>query len=209
MNYVAPSFEQTSFHCPICNAYSRQYWYTLSYYDRGYYEMENSKIAICEHCKVPSYWVKEKMILPDISNIPLPNKDLPVEIQEDYNEARSILNKSPRGAAALLRLAIQKLCIVLGEEGKNINDDIKKLVEKGLPVQIQKSLDVLRVIGNNAVHPGSIDLKDNYELTVPLFTLLNLITDVMITQPNFVNDLYSKLPENLIKAIDIRDSKSS
>ena len=49
-------------------------------------------------------------------------------------------------------------------KGKNIDDDIGALVKRGLDARIQKALDVVRVVGNNAVHPGQIDLRDDNEL---------------------------------------------
>jgi hypothetical protein len=206
-NYIPPKFKLTSFNCPTCGAYSRQYWFNVSYYSSGYSDLPDIKVAFCEHCHTMNYWHREKMIIPDIGGVSLPNPDLPADVIEDYNEARSILSRSSRGSAALLRLAMQKLCIHLGESGKNINTDIANLVKKGLPIKIQQSLDIVRVIGNNAVHPGQIDLKDNYELTILLFGLINLIADVMISQPKHIEQLYGTLPENLVKAIEERDKK--
>jgi len=37
---------------------------------------------------------------------------------------------------------------------KNLDDDIASLVSKGLDPRVQKTLDVVRVIGNNSVHPA-------------------------------------------------------
>ncbi len=51
-------------------------------------------------------------------------KEVNEDIRRDYDEAAKVLALSPRGAAALLRLAIRKLCKELGEPGKNINEDI-------------------------------------------------------------------------------------
>jgi hypothetical protein len=137
----------------------------------------------------------------------MPNKDMPPEVLKDYEEAASILSKSPRGASALLRLGIQKLCVHLGGSGKNINDDVKQFVQNGLPVQVQQALDAVRVIGNNAVHPGQID-SDNPEMAGSLFVLVNLVTDYMISKPNEVSAIYGALPQGAIEAIKKRDGKT-
>src|SRR4051812_34965142 len=102
--------------------------------------------------------------------------------------------RRPRGAAALLRLSIQKLCKQLGEKGKNIDEDIASLVSKGLNPRLQRSLDIVRVIGNEAVHPGTLDLRDDKETALKLFGLVNLIVDAMISQPKREDELYEDLP---------------
>ncbi len=146
------------------------------------------------------------MIYPNSGTAPMPSPDMPNDIRLDYEEARSIVSQSPRGAAALLRLCIQKLCKELGEGGKDINSDIKNLVAKGLPPTIQQSLDIVRVIGNEAVHPGQIDLTDDVETAVSLFGLLNYIVEDRITRPKEVATLYAMLPSNKIKGIEDRDN---
>jgi hypothetical protein len=148
------------------------------------------------------------MIFPDGGGAPPPNPDLTEEIKIDFEEARSILSKSPRGSAALLRLSIQKLCMQLGEPGKNINNDIGSLVKKGLPAKVQQALDALRVIGNEAVHPGQIDLSDNLETASALFGLVNFIAEKMISEPKAVEVLYGKIPPEKLAQIEKRDGKT-
>ena len=123
----------------------------------------------------------------------------------DYNEAANIINDSPRAAAALLRLALQKLCKDLGESGNNINDDIKELVKKGLNPLIQKAFDAIRITGNNAVHPGEIDLDMEIERVYKMFELINFIADKMITEPKELEILYSTLPAPSLAAVEKRD----
>lgn len=164
--------------------------------------------AACKaHAKLNAFVsiVEDALISFDNCLVQPPNPDLPNEIQSDYEEAKAILERSPRGAAALLRLCIQKLCIHLGEKGKNLNDDIGALVRKGLPVSVQQALDIVRVIGNNAVHPGELDLGDDSETAKALFHLLNLISDAMLTQPRKIEELYETLPKTSRDAIDKRD----
>jgi len=199
---IAPTYKAESFNCPLCNAYSHQIWNQTS--ADGYYQ--DVFLALCSHCNKYSIWFNKKMIFPVTTGIQSANPDLEQDIIDDYMEATTIVNKSPRGAVALLRLAIQKLCKQLGEDGKNINSNIASLVQKGLPITIQKALDIVRVIGNDAVHPGQIDLKDNQEIANKLFELINIIAHVMITQPKEITALYETLPENKRDAITTRDS---
>ncbi|MBD3630499.1 DUF4145 domain-containing protein [Cyclobacterium sp.] len=207
--HYQPEFKKSSFHCPNCGAFSQQKWENVFIFHQGYQSLSTTFLAFCTHCHDISIWHREKMVFPENSSAPLPNDDLPEEIKNDYLEAREILNQSPRGSAALLRLVIQKICKLLGEKGEHINTDISNLVKNGLPQEIQQSLDYVRVIGNNAVHPGRLDIKDNREIAVNLFKLVNIISDRMITQPKQIQNLYNSLPISQTESISKRDGKAS
>lgn len=209
-HYEQPSLDKKGFTCPHCGIYSAMSWDWL----KNSYELLNLKIAYCHKCNEFSIWrilegkiFEGRMVYPIIVSAPLPNEDLPESCLKDYQEAREIADKSPRGAAALLRLCIQKLCKELGGKGKNINDDIAELVKNGLPIKIQQALDVVRVVGNNAVHPGEISLEDHPQVVTTLFSLINMIVDNQITQPNQVAKLFDFLPEGAKNAVEKRDGK--
>ncbi len=202
--YTAPRHGSDGFNCPHCNAFAEQTWSILTTnLNRAVPGLE---VANCRRCPDFSLWYKERMIYPAMITAPLPNPDLPQDVKDDYEEARSINSQSPRGAAALLRLAIQKLVRVLDGDGTDLNAAIAKLVEQGLSPKVQKALDVVRVIGNNAVHPGQIDVKDDPETVESLFRLLNIIAETMISQPGEIDQLYTSLPEEQRQAIERRDA---
>ncbi|NWF48595.1 DUF4145 domain-containing protein [Hydrogenophaga sp. D2P1] len=139
---------------------------------------------------------------------PSPNPDLSDDVQRDYEEARRILDQSPRGAAALLRLAVEKVCIELGAEGGTIDQRIASLVSKGLPEEVQQALDAVRVIGNEAVHPGQVDIRDDRDTASKLFELVNFIAFDRLTRPKQIASMYSMIPEGKRKAIDARNAKA-
>lgn len=140
--------------------------------------------------------IEDALVSISRGDVPPPNPDLPDHITKDYEEAGTIVELSPRGAAALLRLCIQNLCIHLGEPGKNLDRDIGAMVAKGLDEGVQKALDTVRVLGNEAVHPGTLDLRDDRETVKKMFGLVNAIAEAMITIPKETDDLYNTLPEN-------------
>jgi len=146
------------------------------------------------------------MTFPESTGAPPPHPDMPSEIAADYLEAAGVSTNSYRAAAALLRLALQRLMPHLGESGKNINADIASLVAKGLPVRIQQALDLCRVVGNESVHPGEITSEDGPELVSSLFSMLNIIVEDRITRPKEVEAMYRKLPEKKRNGIDARDA---
>ncbi|TAU37804.1 DUF4145 domain-containing protein (plasmid) [Rhizobium ruizarguesonis] len=169
--------------------------------------MYNVNFSHCYECSGVAVWLFDRLIYPTAGEAPPPNPDLPEEIKADYLEASSILHLSPRGAAALIRLCIQKLCIHLNQPGKNINNDIKALVAAGLDERVQKALDAVRVIGNNAVHPGKIDIGDDLGMAQSLFRLINLVAEKMISEPKHVDEVYALLPPTALAQIAERDKK--
>ena len=78
-------------------------------------------------------------------------------------------------------------------------------MRKGLPVQIQQALDTVRVVGNDAVHPGQIDLNDDQATAQSLFESVNIIIDEMISKPKKIKEMYDKLPASKRDAIAKRD----
>lgn len=215
--HIAPTLGQPSFHCPHCGVLAMQQWsdniqchYSGRLPNGGMghtsYSLPKTWTAKCGHCGHFSLWTNDKMVFPLTGNVEQANPDLPQEVLADYNEAKNIVNISPKGAAALLRLALQKLCGHIGEKGENINDDIANLVKRGLPVQLQQALDSVRVIGNHAVHPGQIDLNDKPETAFALFSFVNIICDYFITQPKKIAEVFGNLPDKDKQNIAKRDS---
>jgi len=169
-------------------------------------QIHNLNLSACFSCQAISVWRHNDLIYPQSMLSVEPNIDMPSDIIADFKEARNVFASSPRASAALLRLCVQKLCAVLGEPGHNINDDVASLVKKGLSPRVQQALDTVRVIGNEAVHPGTLDLNDDRELASSLFDLVNLIVEEMISRPIHVAAMYDKLPQSKRDGIVKRDT---
>jgi hypothetical protein len=215
MNYIEPEFKLSVFTCPHCGTISQHDWLSnpfqediniqLDKYDKS--KVYHSTSARCLSCTQKTLWINEELVYPIYAIYGKPNSEMPEAVLVLYNEAGDICAKSPRGACALLRLALQMLCVELGEKGEDLNTDVKNLVNKGLPVIVQQSLDIVRVVGNKAVHPGQIELDVESKETVDaLFELINVIVDYMIAMPQRVSGLYNKLPVGAKAAIERRDN---
>ena len=220
MNFTAPKFKLNSFHCPLCKTFSHMHWRSLS--NNGKQTLYHESTCSC--CQKPSLWrvtqfresglgrndQDAELIYPDFGITTLPAEDMPNDVKADYVEAAKIYTKSPRGAAALLRLGLQKLCKHLGEDGKNINKDIRNLAEKSiLPDKVIKVADTVRITGNNAVHPGQMSDDDFDHVSSKLFDLLNFIVNKGITEPKELQALYERTPEAPRLAAEAKDSQTS
>jgi hypothetical protein len=200
--------------------YAHQSWLVLQVNPPEGMRSSGVWTGTCFNCKRRTLWINVTndfenedpdgiLLWPrESTSAPPPHPDIPGDVRADYEEARGIVDRSPRGACALLRLAVQKLMVDLGEDGKNINSDIKSLVGKGLAVEVQQALDAVRVVGNNAVHPGELDVKDDRDTAAALFGVLNFIIEQRISQPKKLAKLYGSLPAASLAAIQARDAGS-
>ncbi len=213
-DYTPPNHNGKAFNCPYCGVHAQQVWRQVGVILKAPVPLLSTsaeyisdfELSWCAHCQKNAVWAASRLVYPAASLAPLPSPDMPDDIRNDYEEARDVLARSPRSSAALLRLVIQKLCIHLGKPGKNLNADIGSLVADGLRPDIQQALDVVRVIGNNAVHPGELDLRDDQATALTLFHIVNLIVDDRITRPRTIKDLYSKLTPGELDQIARRDA---
>ncbi|WP_230083134.1 MULTISPECIES: DUF4145 domain-containing protein [unclassified Providencia] len=220
-----PNFKGESYSCPHCGAFSQMTWDSLVYSKPLVgYSTSNFWHVTCGSCKQPHIWMQTnhyiqeldethnsgELIYPSITIVPLPSEDMPDDIKKDYLEAASIYQKSPRGAVALLRLGLQKLCIHLGGKGENINNDLAALAKDELvSKKLIKSADIIRIVGNNAVHPGTISDDDFDDVSFKLFKLINMIVQQGITEPKEVDETFNVMPENARKAAENRDKPLS
>jgi hypothetical protein len=221
VNFTAPEFKLEAFHCPVCGTYAHMNWYEL-------YSGQNDAdipycVAVCSRCKKTSLWLvteyietkfsqqarQAELIFPDNGFAALPEEDMPTDVKSDYIEAAKIFSRSPRGAAALLRLGLQKLCKHLGQEGKDINKDIRNLAAQNiLPPLVVKVADTVRITGNNAVHPGEMSDEDFDHVASKMFDLLNFIVKKGISEPKELEALYSLTPEGPRKEAETKDAKA-
>lgn len=200
--YVAPEYRVSPFTCPHCGVVASQTWFNWGGTDSILAQ------SVCKNCDQHMVWHQRVAIWPLTGNALMPNPDMPEEIKADYLEAQSIAAISPRGAAALLRLAIDKLTIHLRAEGRTIDDRIQDLVNKGFDPLVQQMLDTVRVIGNEQVHPGQIDVRDDPELLQTLFWLVNEIVNERITKQQRVQQIYATLPKGKRKGIEDRAARA-
>lgn len=224
--------QSNTYYCPTCEGRTSHNYIRInpSHFD-SYYVLR----SMCDSCSHLEIWLKkvefneiqvpdengttfsesyisytdEKLIYPqEDPTAPKPTQDMPKDVKDIFNESAAVLNLSARASAALSRLALDMLLPYLGESSGDINTRIGNLVKNGLPLEIQQALDSLRVIGNNAAHPGEMDLKDDKQTSIALLELLNFIVEDRITKPKKIRNLYSKLPKGALKGINERDKSN-
>ncbi|MBS3987365.1 MAG: DUF4145 domain-containing protein [Erysipelothrix sp.] len=214
VKFQTPTYKMKAFNCVHCSVFSQQNWDFNYISKQGYVSNDvmfkefNLSVSNCEVCNGKIIWLDEKIIFPKSLSAPVPIEGMPNEIKEIFDEARLVLADSPRSSCALLRLSVESLCNKILPSG-NLNQKIGEMVKRGLDTRIQQSLDLVRIIGNEKVHPGQIDKNDTFNDAMIMFDLVNYITEKMIIEPKKIDDLFSNLPKSKIEQIEKRDSNKS
>ncbi|HMK93634.1 MAG TPA: hypothetical protein VK576_11600, partial [Thermoleophilia bacterium] len=145
MDHVAPARDAELFTCPFCGVAAAQRWepFVVGYESKGGdgagawwgigREVEGVALSFCDNCRKAMVWRGNEPIWPAASSAPLPSASMPADVRADFDEARQVFDRSPRSAAALLRLALQALVRSLGLTGADVGADVGLLVGNGLP----------------------------------------------------------------------------
>ncbi len=199
-------FQAKSFICPWCRVHATMTWQHLHTEWSNFQPGLN--LAYCANCEKYSIWKRNNsgesvMIYPLTPSAPRSNPDMPDDVEELYCEAANISVFSHRGAAAILRLCLEKLCNELTNKEDTIDHNLKRLAESDDPIpgRMLKMAHFVRVMGNEAVHPGKIDFNDNPEIVKALFTFINLLVDNQITQLERLDGLIRAQPHDVQKKI--------
>ena len=142
------------------------------------------------------------MLIPDAAVGERPHPDMPDEVKAIYEEARAIAAKSPSAAAALIRKSIEVLCRRLlsipREEKISLYRLVGKLKQEGVKQKTIDGLEAVRVVGNNSVHPGVIDLEGKEEqLLDALFACVNRIVEDTIGERKEQEEFLRKIPDEV------------
>ncbi len=181
MLFRLPELGSQAFNCPFCSAFAHQQWGLVEIRHGGSVSdpIEDLTVSRCSQCGGEICWRADKVLYPKTAAAPVPHARLGRDVERIYREAAAVLPESPSAAAALLRLALQGLCIQLGQDGQHMDGDIAALVENGLNPEMTTVLQITRTIGDNATEPGRIDMQDDTEVATTLFQLVNQIADQM------------------------------
>ena len=85
---------------------------------------------------------------------------VPEIIRKSYFEAKKIQSQSSAGSAVLLRRALEYVCQEQKSPGRNLNDKLKHLSDKGIiPTHLYSMANTLRFLGNVGAHPSDFEIS--------------------------------------------------
>ncbi|MEX3711224.1 DUF4145 domain-containing protein [Cytobacillus horneckiae] len=236
--YIAPTYFSEAFNCPRCDVLAPQKWYVVTRGVEGELMIESAEeraltgraiaflgnkqhkhreaweldLTICDYCSKYTIWENRKVIFPyKIFDLPDAHVDMPEDVKQIYTEARLIYKHSPRASAALLRLAIETLIPQLNDysiKKDTLNKMISELVKKDIPEHIQQGFDLIRVYGNEGIHPGQIVIEETQDMVIYLFNLTNDIVEELIARKQKINEAYSSLPKGKLEEIIRRNVRA-
>lgn len=110
INVGHSSFDgKTAFECPHCGTFIGPEWRRLGPVGATTNTVELVEAVTCAACDGILIALGNTVVYPSDLVGPVASTDMPELVRTEYDEARRVGAASPRAAAALLRLAIQKL----------------------------------------------------------------------------------------------------
>jgi hypothetical protein len=166
----------------------------------------------CHGCSQVATWRGESVVYPNTSSAPFPHADMPETVLPLHEEARSIVNHSRRGAAALARATMELLLRELDPEaprGARLDDRILR-VENKVSSGLAELLTFIRHVGNQSLHvTGAPDdavvlvlNPDHSEPVEAIFEAINELVDELKTKPERNSRLSALVPATVREAID-------
>lgn len=147
----------------------------------------------CTGCKKPTTWRLNRVVYPTASPAPFPHPDMPDSVLPLYREARSVVNYSRRGAAALARATMELLLRELDPDAPKkarLDDRIARIEDK-VSSGLGELLTFIRHVGNQSLHvTGAPDdavvlvlNSDDSEPVEAIFEAINELVDELKTKP--------------------------
>lgn len=129
---------------------------------------------------------------------------IPSAIRDTYLEAARIRTRAPHGYVALIRKALELICIERNAVGQNLFQNLNDLANKGvLPSDLSEIATLLRKTGNEAVHASGrrISVLD----TEVIDQLFRAIVDYLFILPARMEELKRSLKHDQEPPDDLDD----
>ena len=227
-----PRYSKASFDCPHCGSYAQQGWTNLKRDEEetflsNFVDMLRIRdvfsASTCLACNRTAVWRKGSALNSPQSPIveaeliwPMPEQferalppETPAGVSQLWEEARRVAPVSARGAAALLRLALQVLLqehVTPGET--HLSTAIAEAFVSGVPEPVLQAMDFLRLTGNDAAHLAEVRLDEDGETLTAMFGLLRYVTEETVVRSARARSLYGSLPQSKRDEIDKRNQKA-
>jgi len=140
---------------------------------------------------------------------PVPDKtdlseDVPENYRQDYLEAKSVVDISPKASAAISRRLLQNLLRdQMGIKNANLSKQIEGFLDlKDVPSYLSRSIDAVRNVGNFAAHPNKETSTGEIVEVEPgeadwLLEVLMSMFDFLFIQPKRIEIRRNELNEKL------------
>lgn len=131
------------------------------------------------------------VLYPAQSNL---STSIPIEIRQVYAEAKMISKLAPNAFAVQIRRALEYLCDDKKISGRNLNEQVKNMVEMGLvPPVLATMTNGLRILGNVGAHASSVEVEAKDVVLIDDF--FKAILEYIYVAPGKIEVLRKRLEE--------------